>query len=536
MQDERVFCPPHFRQQRQDVTLALPLRHRGADPYRLGPLHCQSGAWMSSAIYHQLQGLYVAGDVYCAIDCARALPEYRHVFFINHEHGFNPELLELLTGMGCTVRRHALVTEADITPELRAVIYHCVGNDDRHRGEYVRFRQAPPGVALFAWIHTPGLCGGLAERYNYLQGRGISRYIFASSFSLHHTPGIERREHAPRAIIHPSIDTEHHGVVRRVTDGTFRLGRWSRGDDRKYSDDFLDLVDSIDIPGSEFLCMGIPGKFRGARLPTRVRFLENGAMPVEQFLSQLDVLIFKTDTSSWHEGWCRTVTEAMAAGVVPVVENRGGIVDQVLHGHNGFLCDSNEEFKHYCELLHREPELRQRMSMNAKAFTARNFGLKQLRADLLRLLEPGSARRLHLGYGPDVRPGFVRFSTHPASALKGEFEVDPFNPQLPFEDEAFDEIHGVHFIQHMAHKVRILEELWRIARHNAVIHLRLPDRRHGDAFLDPTHLSYWEVDSIDFFVPGHRRGQLPASFGLLHKHSNGREISWELLALRHRRA
>ena len=57
----------------------------------------------------------------------------------------------------------AIVTEADVTDDLRAVFYHCVGHDDSRRGEYVRFREAPPGVRLCPWIHTPGLCGGWAD-------------------------------------------------------------------------------------------------------------------------------------------------------------------------------------------------------------------------------------------------------------------------------------------------------------------------------------------------------------------------------------
>ncbi len=477
----------------------------------------------------------MAGDVLCAVDCARALPEYRHVFFINHDGGFSPELQKQLEKQGISIRRKAIVTEDDVSPQLRGVLYHCVGHDDRFRGEYVRFRKEPPGVVLCAWVHTPGLCGARIERYNHLRDRGISRLVFASSFSLHNTPGLDPQSFESCSIIHPRVDTDHYGSVRRADEGLFRIGRWSRGDDSKYSDDFLDLLESIDIPKAEFLCMGIPGKFRGVELPPRVRFLENGELPVEKLLARLDVLIFKTDETSWHEGWCRTVTEAMAAGVVPVVENRGGLVDQVIHGHNGFLCESNEEFKHYCELLYREPERRMRMSANARAFASRNLSLKQLRTDLLRLFEPQASRRLNFGYEPDIQPGYLNFSTQQLPGFDVAASVDPFNPRLPFDDDSFDEILAFHVIEHMAHKVQIIEELWRIARHNAVIRIRLPDRHHDDAYRNPTHLSYWDVDSIDFFVPGHQRSHAQARFGLLRKDTDGQEITWELLALRHRR-
>jgi glycosyltransferase involved in cell wall biosynthesis len=485
--------------------------------------------------YHQIQGLYTAGDVLCAVDCVQALPDYHHVLFVNHDDGFDRRVLDILTGLGVTVRRNAIVTEADVTPDLRVVFYHCVGHDDQRRGEYVRFRQEPPGVKLCAWIHTPGLCGGWSERYNYLRDRGCSCLVFDSSFSLHNTPGLDLSSFATCAIVNPVIDIEHYATLSRASDRVFRMGRWSRGDDSKYSDDFLGLLASIDIPNAEFVCMGIPAKFRGVSLPPRVRLIENGALPVEALLAQLDVLIFKTHAPSWHEGWCRTVTEAMAAGVVPVVENRGGIPDQVIHGYNGFLCDTNAEFKHYCELLYRNPAERARQSANARAFAKSCFCLANLREDLLHLIEPRAPYRLNLGCGTNILPGYVNWDTCSLPGVDLTTPIDPFYPRLPFSDEEFDEILAFHVLEHVANKAAIIEELWRISRHNAVIKIKLPDRNHSDAFLDPTHLSYWEVDTIDFYLPGHLRSYYSqAKFGLLRKHTTGREIYWELLAIRRR--
>lgn len=488
-----------------------------------------------STLYHQLQGLYTAGDVLSAIDCVRALPEWRHVLFVSRDDSFEEGILALVNGLGASVRRAAIVTEADLVSDLRAVLFHCVGHDDSARGEYVRFRGEPPGVTLCAWLHTPGLCGGWSERYNFLQGRGLSTIICNSSFTLHNTPGIDLAAFSRRAIVNPRIDAARYGAVDRRADDGFRIGRWSRADDVKYSDDFLDLMASIDIPEVEFLCMGIPPKFRD-RLETvpRARFVENGAMPVEELLSRLDVLLFKTDAERWHEGWCRTVTEAMAAGVIPVVENRGGITDQIVHGHNGFLCDDNAAFRRCCELLYRDPALRARVSANCRAFAAANFDLAGLRADLLALLAPSEPpARLNLGCGFDIRPGYVNFDTRPLPGVDVIGTVDPFHPRLPFPDEAFDEILAYHVLEHVANKPAIIEEIWRIARQNAVIRIKLPDRAHKDAFLDPTHFSLWDVDTIDFYLPGHLRSYYSrAKFGLLGKHTTSREIFWELLAIR----
>jgi hypothetical protein len=54
-------------------------------------------------IYHQLQGLYTAGDVLCAIDCVRALPEYNHAFFINHDEHLDQRIYNILTDLEATI-------------------------------------------------------------------------------------------------------------------------------------------------------------------------------------------------------------------------------------------------------------------------------------------------------------------------------------------------------------------------------------------------------------------------------------------------
>lgn len=488
-----------------------------------------------ATLYQQIQGMYTAGDVLSAVDCVRALPDFDHVIFVNHDDGFDQRVYDLFTGLGASVRRQSLITEYDLNPDLRAILYHCVSYDDSRRGEYIRFRNDLPGVTVCAWLHTPGLCGNWSEGYNFLRERAFVHLLFPSSFNLHHTPGIDITCYRTSSIIHPVVDAGHYASIARVDDGVFRIGRWSRGIDYKYADDFLSILDSIEIPNVEFLCMGIPGKFRGVQLPQRVRMVENGEISVESLLSQLDVFLFKTHAPSWHEGWCRTVTEAMAAGVVPVVENRGGLVDQVIHGYNGFLCESNEDFKHYCELLYHDQRLRTSMSANARAFAYEHLNLDSLRSDLLRLIRPQELRRLNLGCGYDIRSDYVNVDTCDLPGVDVVISVDPFHPSLPFADEEFDEIIAFHVLEHMAHKPKIIEELWRIARHNARIKIKLPDRNHSDAFLDPTHFSYWEVDTIDFYLPGHLRGYYsPAKFGLLRKYTTSREIYWELLAMRHR--
>jgi L-malate glycosyltransferase len=69
--------------------------------------------------------------------------------------------------------------------------------------------------------------------------------------------------------------------------------------------------------------------------------------------------------------------EAMAAGCVPVVMNRGGLQELVQHGVNGFLWNDLKELKDLTTLLIRNDQLRNQMSeaarIRGKNFSRANF-------------------------------------------------------------------------------------------------------------------------------------------------------------------
>lgn len=62
--------------------------------------------------------------------------------------------------------------------------------------------------------------------------------------------------------------------------------------------------------------------------------------------------------------------EAMSAGCVPVVINKGGQPEIIRHGENGFVWNTIEEMKEYTELLMRDERLRAQMAEAARARAA----------------------------------------------------------------------------------------------------------------------------------------------------------------------
>jgi glycosyltransferase involved in cell wall biosynthesis len=71
-----------------------------------------------------------------------------------------------------------------------------------------------------------------------------------------------------------------------------------------------------------------------------------------------------------------STVEAMAAGCVPVVINRGGQREIIEHGISGFLWNTLDELKEYTVQLMRDDSLRARMSRQARA-RSQLFGRKK---------------------------------------------------------------------------------------------------------------------------------------------------------------
>lgn len=75
------------------------------------------------------------------------------------------------------------------------------------------------------------------------------------------------------------------------------------------------------------------------------------------------------DENTWPmlmEHFGISTVEAMAAGCVPIVINKGGQREIIQHGVNGFLWDTLEELRDYTNILVNDDKLRFRMSEAAR--------------------------------------------------------------------------------------------------------------------------------------------------------------------------
>lgn len=107
--------------------------------------------------------------------------------------------------------------------------------------------------------------------------------------------------------------------------------------------------------------------------------------------------------------------------------------------------------------------------------------------------------KLNIGCGHDKREGYINLDKEPGV---GDFTFDlntiPFK-ELPWDDNTFEEIYASHIIEHLSHPLDIFEELWRVAKPDCKLIVRVPYGSSDNAWEDPTHVRPYFLQSFAYF-------------------------------------
>lgn len=73
----------------------------------------------------------------------------------------------------------------------------------------------------------------------------------------------------------------------------------------------------------------------------------------------------------------------------------------------------------------------------------------------------------------------------------------------PLESDSFDRVFAFDVIEHLGDVVRTMEEIYRVCRHDARVHITVPHFSSANAFTDPTHRHQFSCFSFDYFTREH---------------------------------
>ena len=130
--------------------------------------------------------------------------------------------------------------------------------------------------------------------------------------------------------------------------------------------------------------------------------------------------------------------------------------------------------------------------------------------------------RLNLGCSDRHLPGYVNVDICEPADRRCDLsitpwrwiqDVDPSNVRLgpreralydapAFETSSVDEIVAHDIIEHLPNKIQTMNEIWRVLKPGAVSDIIVPTTDGRGAWQDPTHVSYWNRNSMYYYTHG----------------------------------
>jgi SAM-dependent methyltransferase len=136
--------------------------------------------------------------------------------------------------------------------------------------------------------------------------------------------------------------------------------------------------------------------------------------------------------------------------------------------------------------------------VDLKSITERLTDLGAIRSsDHYRLRPDGPGEVLDVGCGRNKYPGATGIDISPDT--DADLLVDLDETPYPLESDSFDQILCQDVLEHVARPLEMLDELYRIGRPGARIHLRTPHYSSVFAYGDPTHVHTYSVLTIRSF-------------------------------------
>jgi SAM-dependent methyltransferase len=108
--------------------------------------------------------------------------------------------------------------------------------------------------------------------------------------------------------------------------------------------------------------------------------------------------------------------------------------------------------------------------------------------------------RLNVGCGRNIIEGWLNLDMMPLPGINivADLENCATKP-LPIDSDSVDEFLLSHVIEHIRHPLPLMQELWRVAKPEARMTIRVPHGGSDDAWEDPTHVRAYFTNSFGYY-------------------------------------
>jgi len=107
--------------------------------------------------------------------------------------------------------------------------------------------------------------------------------------------------------------------------------------------------------------------------------------------------------------------------------------------------------------------------------------------------------KLNLGCGYNKVNGFINIDNR--GVVNPDLVCDVLKG-LPYEDSSVDEVRAYDFLEHIpiGKTVQVITEIWRVLKHGGRFDSFTPSTDGRGAFMDPTHVSFWNANSWLYYT------------------------------------
>ncbi|MEM4245321.1 MAG: methyltransferase domain-containing protein [Candidatus Nanoarchaeia archaeon] len=103
--------------------------------------------------------------------------------------------------------------------------------------------------------------------------------------------------------------------------------------------------------------------------------------------------------------------------------------------------------------------------------------------------------KLNIGCGKKIMPGFINLDMCKGEGVDVVHNLNKF--PYPFKDNTFKYINAEQVLEHLDNLPRTMEEIHRISKPEAIVHIGVPYFRSESAFVDPTHRIFFTYHTMD---------------------------------------
>lgn len=105
--------------------------------------------------------------------------------------------------------------------------------------------------------------------------------------------------------------------------------------------------------------------------------------------------------------------------------------------------------------------------------------------------------KLNLGCADRKFDGFLGVDICPPAEI-----IADLSKRWPWDDSSIEAIKAFDIIEHLPDRILTMNEAWRVLQQACEMEIEVPDAIGPGAYQDPTHVSYWTMNSFQYFEHG----------------------------------